>query len=171
MIHSKEEEGSESVGLLLRVMLVRGELQVFTPLSGSSPSLFLPHQIEIRRILLRFNQWGHFHTGLWGKYVDIWKTQTGKGIPEGKEQAEVLQHDVLGTWQILQGCWETGWGLMTTCSERELSLLLYHAFRLSHILVHAVIIFLLYTMKIILAPLPIRTLKASYYNTLQLRVV
>lgn len=85
MIHSKEEEGSESVGLLLRVMLVRGELQAFTPLSGSSPSLFLPHQIAMR-ILLRFNQWGDFYTGLWGKCVDIWKTQMGKGVPEGKDR-------------------------------------------------------------------------------------
>lgn len=154
MFHSKQEKGTESVGLLLRVMLARGELQDFTPLSGSSPSLFLPHQIAMR-ILLRFNQLGDFYTGLWGKCIDIWKTQMGKGVPEGKSRTS--RSVVAQAWCV--GNMANPTGLMKNGVRSDDDMLwmwtfsaLNHAFCLSRILVHAVLFFLLYTMKIVLAP-------------------
>lgn len=70
-----------------------------TPLSsGSSPSLFLPHRIAIRRLLLRFSQWGDC-TLNFEKWVDIWKTPKRRNFHKERKNKQKCYSTGMTFWE------------------------------------------------------------------------
>ena len=139
-----EEKDSESLGPLLRVMLVRGKPGIYTLLFWLQSVTIFAISHSNKEGIIEFNQWDNFYKN---KYIFRRHRWMGRGFQKGHKSLSgtawtghagnmaslerLLENWGQSDYEGLWGCWKTEGSLIMKGSEAVLSLLSYHAFLLS----------------------------------------